>query len=122
MLVDLTTLTKRTPINSDVDKMPRPQTKKKETGADDRNHARLGLEEEVSHSMRDCYDVTSQDWNNLSRALKKTIRTAKSKKNYGKTYAYRKKSNKIEQYSPEQPTQIEQAQKFTEWPKNGNGH
>jgi muramidase (phage lysozyme) len=102
--------------------MPRPQTKKKETEADNRNHARLGLEEEVSHSMGDDYDVTSQDWDKLSRALKKTIRTAESKKNNGKTYAYRKKGNKVEQYSPEHPTQIEQAQKFTEWLKNGNGH
>jgi hypothetical protein len=31
--------------------------------------------------MGDDYDVTSQDWDNLSRALKKTtIRTAESKK------------------------------------------
>jgi hypothetical protein len=121
MLVDLTTSTKRTRNSSDEDELPRPQTKKKETGADDRNHDRLGLEEEVSHSMGD-YDVTSQDWENLSRALKKPIRTAESKKNNGKTYAYRKKGNKIEQYSPEQPIQIEQAQKFTEWLKNGIGH
>jgi hypothetical protein len=68
---DLTTLTKRTRTSSDEDEMPRPQKKKKETGADDRNHARLGLEEEVSDSMGDDYDVTSLNWDNLSRALKK---------------------------------------------------
>jgi hypothetical protein len=51
--------------------MPRPQTKKKETGADDRNHVTVGLEEKVSDSMGDDYDVTSQDCDNLSRALKK---------------------------------------------------
>jgi hypothetical protein len=74
MLVDLTTSTKRTRNSSNEDEMLRPQT-----GANDQNQARLGLEEEVSDSMGDDYDVTSQDWD-LSRALKKTIRTTESKK------------------------------------------